>query len=87
MKKDLKILSVDLDGTLIKSDMIYETFWSSFSNDLIIPLKALLALFKGKAYLTKLLFDSSSLNIKTLPYNNTVIEYISKHRARGGKLL
>ncbi len=86
MQNNLKILTVDLDQTLIKTDLLYETFWSSFSNDLIIPLKALLALFKGKAYLRKLLFDSSSLNIKSLPYNKTVIEYISKHRAKGGKV-
>ncbi len=86
MQKNLKILSVDLDQTLIKTDLLFETFWSSFSNDLTIPLKALLASFKGKAYLRKLLLDSSSLDIKSLPYNNTVIEYISTHRANGGKV-
>ena len=83
MKKDLKILSVDLDGTLIKSDMLYETFWSSFSNDLLIPLKTLIFLFKGKAYLKKMLFNLSSVDVKSLPYNNSVIEYISKHRSKG----
>ena len=86
MKKDLKILSVDLDGTLIKSDMLYETFWSSFTNDLLIPFKALFALLKGKANLKKMLFDSCSIDIKSLPYNSTVIEYISLHRSNGGRV-
>ena len=86
MQKNLKILTVKLDGTLIKTDLLYETFWSSFSKDFLIPLKALLVLFKGKAYLRELLCDSSSLNIKSLPYNNAVIEYISTYRAKGGKV-
>ena len=86
MKKDIKILSVDLDGTLIKTDMLYETFWSSFSNDFLIPLKAFFALFKGKAFLKEMLFDKSTLDIKSLPYNQDVIKYIHSHRSRGGKV-
>ena len=69
MKKDLKFLTVDLDGTLIKTDMLHETFWSSFSNDLLIPIKAFFYLFKGKAHLKEMLFYQSNINIKTLPYN------------------
>ncbi len=86
MQTNLKILSVDLDGTLIKTNLLCETFWSSFSNDLLIPIKALFASFQGKTYLSKVLLNSSSLNIKSLPYNKAVIEYISNHRAKGGKV-
>lgn len=86
MEEKSKILSVDLDGTLIKSDMLYETFWSSFSEDLLIPFKAILALLKGKAYLKNFLYKSSKIDIKTLPYNDLVIEYIKEHRASGGKV-
>ena len=87
MKKNSKILSVDLDGTLIKSDMFYETFWSSFSNDLLIPLKVLFALFKGKGYIKKMLFNLSSIDIGSLPYNSDVIDYINEHRSNGGKVV
>ncbi len=86
MKEDLKILSVDLDGTLIKTDMLFETFWSAFANDLLIPIKALFALFKGKSFLKEILFNNSSVDIKSLPYNYEVIEYISLHRSNGGKV-
>ena len=34
MNKDLNILAVNLDGTLVKSDMLLETFWSAFSKDI-----------------------------------------------------
>ena len=86
MSNDLKILSVDLDGTLIKTDLLYESFWSAFANDLLIPFKALFALLKGKAFLKEMLFNSSSLDIKSLPYNHEVIKYISSHRSNGGKV-
>ena len=51
MNKDLNILAVNLDGTLVKSDMLLETFWSAFSKDILIPFKSLLALTKGKTNL------------------------------------
>ena len=87
MKKDVKILSVELDGTLIKTDMLYETFWSSFSKDVLIPFKALIALSKSKAYLKKFLYENSSLDINSLPYNYEVIDYINLHRSKGWKIV
>ena len=86
MQKNLKILSVDLDGTLIKSDMLFETFWSAFSNDLSIPLRALFALTKGKANLKSFLYSKSSISIKSLPYNQVVIDFINSHRKNGGQV-
>ena len=61
MKKNLKILSLDLDGTLIKSDMLLETFWSAFSYDLFIPIKSLFLLTKGKSNLKSFLYEKSAI--------------------------
>ncbi len=86
MSNDLKILSVDLDGTLIKSDMLYETFWSAFAKDSLTPFKTFFALLKGKANLKNTLYKMSSIDIKSLPYNEVVIDYINIHRSNGGKV-
>ncbi len=86
MRNDVKILSVDLDGTLIKTDLLFESFWSAFANDFLIPFKALFALFKGKAFLKDMLYASSSIDIKSLPYNLEVIKYIRSHRSNGGEV-
>ena len=86
MQKNSKILSVDVDGILIKTDIFYETFWSAFANDFLIPAKAFFAFFKGKAFLKEILLNCSSLDIKSLPYNEAVIEYILLHRSNGGKV-
>ena len=87
MKIDVKTLAVDLDGTLIKSNMLHETFWSAFSKDVLIPLKALIALTKSRANLKKFLYENSILDIKSLPYNYEIIDYIKSHRSKGWKIV
>ena len=79
------ILAVDLDGTLIKTDILHEAFWSAFSKDWKTPYKIIPALFKGKANLKNYLNNLSEINIKTLPFNKPVIEYVKKFKERGGR--
>ena len=59
-----KILVVDLDETLINSDMLFETFWSAFSFDWKIPIKSVGWLLKGKGQLKHNLANSSDINVK-----------------------
>ena len=51
----MKTLAVDLDGTLLRSDMLIESFWSAFSRDWRTPFAAVSALSRGKAALKKTL--------------------------------
>ena len=86
-KKNLnmkKILIVDLDETLILSDLLHETFWSSFSINYKISFKSIIWLLKGKAYLKKKLSIYSDISVENLTYNKTVIDYIKQHRIKGG---
>ena len=46
------ILVVDLDGTLLRSDMLYESFWSALGRDWRSPLRAGLATSFEKFALT-----------------------------------
>jgi 4-hydroxybenzoate polyprenyltransferase/phosphoserine phosphatase len=77
-------LVVDLDGTLIKTDILHETFWSAFSKDWKTPFKALTKLLTGKAKLKEYLNNICEIDIKSLPYDKTVIEYIKQFRSKGG---
>ena len=74
-----KVLVVDLDGTLIHSDMLYETFWSSFSKDWKIPFKSIIWCFAGKAYLKHKLGLIADVGAESLPYNYQVIAYIKRN--------
>jgi 4-hydroxybenzoate polyprenyltransferase len=79
------ILVVDLDGTLLRTDMLFETFWSSFSSDWRTPLIAVMSLAKGRAALKMELAKSCKIDVSLLPYNKEVISYIERWRSAGGR--
>lgn len=85
MTSPLKLV-VDLDGTLLKSDMLYESFWSAFALKWHTPLMAFTKLLESKAALKSYLSNESNIDAASLPYDKNVIEYIQSHRAKGGSV-
>ncbi len=79
------MLVVDLDGTLVRSDMLHETFWSASSRNWTAPLAAMAALARGKAALKRRMAELAELDAAALPYNVTVLHYVESWRARGGR--
>lgn len=79
------VLVVDLDGTLIASDMLHETFWASLSQDWTTFFRAPLALLQGRAALKAALQDTAQVQVDALPYNQPVIDYIKSWRESGGQ--
>lgn len=79
-------LVVDLDGTLIKGDMLHETFWSALSRDWRIPFVALRALGHGRAALKRRLAEAAEFNAATLPYDQEALRRIRDWRADGGRV-
>ena len=80
------MLVVDLDQTLLKSDMLHETFWSSFAQNASIPFKSIPKLFISKAALKFYLASEAAIDVKSLPYDDEVIKFINDYRAKGGKV-
>jgi 4-hydroxybenzoate polyprenyltransferase/phosphoserine phosphatase len=78
------VLAVDLDGTLLRSDMLLESFWSAFGRDWRSPFLSAVALTGGKASLKHHLATASVVDVDTLPYNAQVIEFVRDWRSRGG---
>lgn len=81
-----RTLVVDLDGTLIRSDMLFETFWSAFSRNWRAPFDAMRSLMKGRAALKTRLSQDSHVDPQSLPYNGAVLDYIARWRAEGGRV-
>ncbi|MEO1550706.1 MAG: UbiA family prenyltransferase [Pseudomonadota bacterium] len=81
------VLAVDLDGTLLNSDMLFESFWSVFGRAPGAGLAALIRPGLGdraglKAAFAKLMrFDPAEL-----PYNDEVLAYITAWREAGGRV-
>lgn len=78
-------LVVDLDGTLIRSDMLFESFWSAVSQRWTAPFGAAQALMGGRAALKQRLSQEGAVDVTSLPYNPAVLEFIAKWRADGGR--
>ena len=84
MSKDKNILVVDLDGTLIRSDLLHESFWSAIGINILNIFRAVIAAVKGRAELKQFLYENSNIDVATLPYNAHVVAYIDSHRKTGG---
>ncbi len=74
---------MDLDGTLLRSDMLYESFWSALGRDWRSPFRAAGALQRGRAELKQYLSTVAKVDVSTLPFNEEVVDYIRARRAEG----
>jgi 4-hydroxybenzoate polyprenyltransferase len=76
-------LVIDLDGTLVRTDMLWETlflFLRKFPLSFLLPLYWLL---RGKAFLKHKLASKTEIDIEKLPYESRVIEIIERERNKG----
>jgi len=80
------ILVVDLDGTLVKTDMFFETAWSVFSSDIKAVFNAIKYLFSGRAALKQQLAAHAQIDPAHLPYNEIVLEFVRDWREKGGRV-
>ena len=82
---DETVLVVDLDGTLLRSDMLFESFCASLSQDWRTPFYATRALSNGRSALKRELAAQAAIDVATLPYNEEVIAYVQQWRDNGGR--
>jgi 4-hydroxybenzoate polyprenyltransferase/phosphoserine phosphatase len=80
---DKLTLCVDLDGTLVKSDCLWEAVLklakTQFFTLFLLPFWVL----RGKAVFKDLVFRRAKLNPELLPYNDDVIAHIRMYREMG----
>jgi len=79
-------LVVDLDGTLVRTDMLFETFCSAFARDWRTLHRCLPAVIRGKAELKRVLAEAATVDVTTLPYDAAVLDLIHRHKDAGGRV-
>lgn len=80
-------LVIDLDGTLLRSDLLIESGFAFIRDNprrLLAPLKWLLS---GKAILKGQLARSTPLDVTVLPYDPQVIALVEQERAKGRQII
>ncbi len=82
-----KKLIVDLDKSLIKIDLFSELLCIAIINNPIIFLKTLFFLCKSKAYAKKFLSENIIIDLKNIPYNQSVVELINEYKENDYKII
>ena len=79
----LKPLVVDLDGTLVRSDLLAKSAFAHLGHDPLAVVGLLSALLRGKAALKAEIAAKTVLDVTQLPYDDAVVSIIRKARAAG----
>lgn len=76
-------LVVDLDGTLVKTDLLFELFLVYIKGNPFRVFNILIWAMNGKAYLKEKLSSSADVDVSVLPYESEVVEFILEEKSRG----
>jgi 4-hydroxybenzoate polyprenyltransferase len=85
-QEDSLPLFVDLDGTLIKSDLLLESFCALLKHNPFYLFLAFIWLLHGKAYLKQQIAVRVHLDASLLPYHAGFLDYLQAEAATGRQL-
>lgn len=78
---------VDLDGSLLKSDLLLETLISCLVQNPFLVFVLPAWLMRGKAVFKKELSARARLNVASLPYNKDVLDFLVRQKNLGRTLI
>ena len=84
---DMPPLCVDLDGTLVRTDMLLETALERLRSNPLDILDWPARLLRGRAIFKEHLATASAIDPAFLPYDELVLAYLRSQRQRGRRLL
>lgn len=80
---DAVALVIDLDGTLVRTDMLYESFFASATEGIKHYWSVLQSLRRGKAPLKAYLARVGVIDCKLIPFNQQVLDFARKAKKEG----
>ena len=83
----MRPLVVDLDGTLILTDMLHESALRLLRDHPFDVFKFPRWLTRGKALFKREVADRADIRFDLLPYNQPLIEWLQEEKAKGRKLI
>ena len=87
IKKEAKILFVDLDETLLSTDTLYDSVLLFIKDKFTNIFYLVYWLFLGKSLFKEKLANSIDLSLYTFPINKEIISFINKERVKGTKIV
>ena len=80
-------LVIDLDGTLIRTDLLYQSMFFFIKQRPLHFLLPIIWLSKGKSHLKTKLAQRISIDVSVLPYNLAVIALIESEKAKNRQII
>jgi hypothetical protein len=80
-------LVVDLDGTLIKTDLMWESLVRLFRQNPFLVFAVLFWWTRGRAFLKKQLGRRVQLDPATLPFSEKFLSWVREEKAHGRKII
>lgn len=80
------VLVVDIDGTLLKTDIFLECFLRMLRVNFLKIFLFPFWLLKGRAYVKNLLADLYPINFDNLPVNRALLEWLTEQHSQGRKI-
>ena len=79
-------LCVDLDGTLIRTDLLWESLLALLKQRPLSIFQLPFWLLKGRAYFKHQIASRVTLDVALLPYHQELVEFLSAERRDGREL-
>ena len=84
---DQKPLYVDLDDTLIKSDLLHESLLGLMKQNPLALFLIPLWLWNGRAHMKRAIAERVTIDVASLPYSESFLAYLKQESAAGRKLV
>jgi 4-hydroxybenzoate polyprenyltransferase/phosphoserine phosphatase len=79
-------LVVDMDGTLLRTDVLYEGIAAAFAKRPIQTIMAFLLLVGGRAPFKRRIAELAQLDVSSLPAREDLVNWLAEEKARGRAL-
>jgi len=80
-------LCVDLDGTLIKTDALFESFLLLIKRNPLYFFTCIIWLLRGRPYLKQKILERVELDAKHLPYSQQFLNYLKEQHRLGREIV
>jgi 4-hydroxybenzoate polyprenyltransferase/phosphoserine phosphatase len=77
---------VDLDGTLVRSDLLVESAFAHLGRNPLRAVGLLSAIRRGKAALKAAIAAKTDIDVSHLPYDEDVVSFVRQRRAAGSQV-
>lgn len=87
MGKNISYIFVDLDGTLIKTDLFVESIIKLIKNNPFNLIRILLWVLQGRSIAKDKVASIVEIDVELLPYETELLDYLKKENATGKRLV